>query len=615
MKYHNFKNLVYILIACLYCFSNNLVLAQGPRKAPSMSVELRKQLKEKNKTRFFKAYPANFRLPGEFEPSKAVFISWAFDFDTSGNVIGLDYTEPYGTISAQLCNAIQVECQVWIRVLKARDTTAVINFMKNRNTPLYNYRFFIANGDDWWTRDFGPMAFYYDSDNKLGFSDLKYYDGRESDDVFNRQLARETGVENFETSLYAEGGNLMTDGFGMLFYSSVIDDVNSDNSIQNPAWTQTQINDTLTRVLGCSTLVDLNQLLCDGGTGHIDMYLKLLDEQTIIAMYYPNAVTAADKAIIENNLQKLTGLISTYTRPFRILRFEMPTDDDGNYSSRTCNQIDQDARTFINGTLVNKSMIYPSFYDGVSGNAEQHSRILQRYKDLLPGYKVVPIDSRDITPLGGAIHCITMQIPDNDPITIWHPSIDGLQSIKTNYPIIARIYSSQTSDSVQCFWRKNNESWNSFLLKDSLGSFYGAIEPNNILSSDSITYYLRVHSKSGKVATKPYTAPTHYYKLYFQAQSSGIYETAKDFLFLGYPNPANDNILFKWQWVSHPLFPRIRIIDMTGKIMLDSDCIYQNGNLGQQSIDLSAWPEGVYNCQLYSENGIASSRLFSIQRQ
>lgn len=594
-------------------FSVSSIQAQRLHKAPTLSEQQRLSFRAKNKTHFYKAFPANFRLPGEFEASQAVLISWAFQYDDNGIPTGLDFTAPYGTVSAELCDAIQPECAVWIRVLSASDTTAVIQFMKDRNTPLFHYRFFVATGDDWWTRDYGPMAFYYDSDDKLGFCDLKYYDGRDNDDVLNRQIAREIGIENFETTLNAEGGNLMTDGYGTLFFSTMIDDENTDATIHSPAWSISQINDTMKRVLGCSTLVRLTSLNCDGGTGHIDMYVKLLDEQTIVAMYYPSAVTASDKQIIEDNLQLLTQLKSTYNRPFRILRFEMPTDDNGTYSLKTCKQIDADARTFINGTTVNKTMIFPSFYDGKSGNASQHARTLQRYKDLLPGYSIKPIDSRDITPLGGAIHCITMQIPASDPILIWHPSLDWVQPIQSSYAILAKISNHTGVDSAYCIWRKNTGDWNVSTLTDSSGFWVGNIMPGNLLASDSIEYYIKALSHSGKWAYKPFGAPQGFYTMYFQAPSGIKPIDINDYVFGVYPNPATNQVNLQWQLRQSTSHLTLQVFDMQGKKCFEKQTGNTASGMGSELVDIQNWPAGLYIYQVRSGEKVLGTRKFIVR--
>jgi agmatine/peptidylarginine deiminase len=120
--------------------------------------------------------PSNVRYPGEFEESQAVLISWAPDWDSQGNVIGVDTYSVYGWISAQCSKYISDELPVWIRVPFAKDTVSIKSWMSKLGWPLVNnFRFYVFAEDDWWARDFGPNGIYYGSKDSVGFIDLKYY--------------------------------------------------------------------------------------------------------------------------------------------------------------------------------------------------------------------------------------------------------------------------------------------------------------------------------------------------------------------------------------------------------------------------------------------------------
>ncbi|MEI6595654.1 MAG: agmatine deiminase family protein, partial [Bacteroidota bacterium] len=309
--------------------------------------------------------PANVRYPGEFEESQAILISWSPNFDNLGNVIGVDTSSVYGWISAQCAKYISDELPVWIRIPFAKDSIAIKAWMNNLGWPLTkNYKFFVLPSDDWWARDFGPNGIYYGSKDSVGFIDLKYYSGRDKDDKCPLYLSQKLGYQNFASTLNGEGGNLMSDGFGKIFFSSVFIEANSSPSIHSPTWSKQRTLDTIHNLFNDTGLINLNKLNCDGGTGHIDLYVKLMDEQTMFVAKYPDTVTSPDKKIIEDNYQYLTTLKSIYSRPYRIYRIPDPTKDDGTYYT-TCDSMDYDARTFINGVTANKLFLYPSYSDDV----------------------------------------------------------------------------------------------------------------------------------------------------------------------------------------------------------------------------------------------------------
>ena len=70
--------------------------------------------------------PSNMRMPGEFEESKAVCISWAYDYDEFYNILGVDTYTTYGWISAQLAHYISEECEVWIRTWEQSDSIKIL---------------------------------------------------------------------------------------------------------------------------------------------------------------------------------------------------------------------------------------------------------------------------------------------------------------------------------------------------------------------------------------------------------------------------------------------------------------------------------------------------------
>lgn len=610
---------ILILMLC----TTSLLFAQQPKpgKKPAWQTPEEKALRDpfRNenlyKQSLNKTLPEGVICPGEFEESQAVAISWSFDYDTNGNPIGIDVTSEYGDISAQLADALQKECTVWIRVLSNSDTTLVKNYMNSVGKPLTNYRFLVAPGDDWWTRDYGPMAVYTKNLDSIAFVDMKYYDGRDKDNVFPGQLATAMGYENYVTSINAEGGNLMADGFEKMFFSSIIPEINADNTVHPFGWTQAQTYDTMRTIFGTPEMVNLKTLKCDGGTGHIDLYVKLVDEQTLIVSQYPAEITAQDRQIIEDNYQYMTTLKSTYNRPFRILRVEHPTDDNGNHTRKTCTQLNADARNFINGLTVNGSFIFPSYYDGSTGNAAQHGRIMDYYKKIFPGYKIVPIDSRILSPLGGAIHCITMQIPVDNPVRFWHPSWDGLVPAQSSYHLTAKITNKSGIQQAQCKWRKNGGTWNTSGLTDSSGYFIGDIAGVSMQGYDSIEYYLEATSVNGKTSTKPLNAPTGgYYKmrLNYLSGTQDYLIADRDHLFNAWPNPATDQVKLSFKLAS-PALASLLVFDLNGKMVFAEEGMFNEG-IHESTWNVASLSQGMYISRLMVDGKEVMNKKIIIQK-
>ncbi len=558
-------------------------------------------------------FPGKVRYPGEFEESQAVCISWSCEYDNLGNITGVDTSSEFGYVSAQLAKYISDELPVWIRVPAPSDTIKILANMQSLGWPLtHNYKFFITAGDDWWMRDYGPNGVYIGDKDSLAIIDLHYYDGRDFDNLFPKAVASHLGITNYESTLYGEGGNLMADGFGSVFFSDVMNIANEDIH----GWDSTQTIDSLKNLFGATTPINLKALKCDGGTGHIDLYVKLADEQTLFVMEYPSVITATDKKIIEDNYQYLTTLKTTYNRPYRIIRFPMPTGDDGTYNRKNCSQINSDARTYINGITLNKTFLYPSYSNEIDGNQPQTDAATALYKKWLPGYKVIPIDARAVSPGGGSIHCITMQIPADNPVLIWHPSIDGYKPLNAKLDITAKITNRSGIASAVCKWKKRNTStWNTLTLTAAANDmFNGTIQPGTVTVSDTIDYYIEAVTNNGKTVVKPMAAPEGTYMIHYKPYATGLSERVlpENHVFGAYPNPAATAVTIPFQLID-AAHAEIHITDITGKEIEVKQLGALPVGLHKQTIDVEHYANGIYFYTVYQDGVSIGTRKLIIK--
>jgi agmatine deiminase len=553
------------------------------------------------------AMPAGARYPGEFEESQAVAMGWVYDYPSKA----IDLTSYYAHLWADMADAIQKECPVWIRIDTATDSTAIKGFMVTRGTPLVSYRFFIHYSDDIWMRDFGPLGFYYSSNDSIGFLDMNYYEGRDLDNLFPESLASALGYPNVRTNLYAEGGNYMTDGFGATFYSDVVEDANAMGppyQPKHPAWSNAQSKDTMRYAWATNNLITTTALQCDGGTAHIDMYLKLMDEQTLAVMEYPSVVTAVDRVTINNMINLIAGKQTTYGTPYRIFKIPMPTRDDGTFS-KNCAQINNDARTFVNGLTVNKTYLMPAYSDASSGNKQGDNETVDIFKRISPGYKVVPLDSRGLTIGGGAVHCVTMQIPAENPILFWHPPVVDIQPLKSSYHLVAKITNKSGIASATCNWRlKGTSSWNNVALTDSSGFWIGNIS-GSFNKTDQIEYYLSATSNNGKTMTKPIVAPSGgYYTFLFEwpASVNGL-DPVRNFAMNPLPNPTSGQFMIPVSF-EKGMMVQAYVTDVFGKKIASLDAGKISSGMSKLEFDISAQPQGMYFVQITADGHLLSTK-------
>lgn len=547
------------------------------------------------------AYP-DMIVPGEFEESQAVMVTWS------------KYATDH-VMQCQLINAIQQEVEAWIVIHNANDSNVIKSKMNGQGFNTANCKYKLYQNDAFWIRDYGPVGFYYDGLDSVGLIDLQYYSTRPLDDAVPWKLGAELNYPVYGTSMFYEGGNFMTDGFGAAFYSTRLQENNA--LLNGPTWTTQAVNDTVKRVFNMDINYEPQTLECDGGTGHIDIYLKLLDERTLLVAEYGSSVTAQDRLIIEDNLTMLETLSSTYNRPYKIVRMPLPTRDNGT-ALTTCNHLNNDIRGFVNGLFVNKTYIFPSFSDGVnSGNVAKDQEAIALYEKFLPGYNIVPIDARGLTPLGGALHCITMQIPAENPLRFWHPPVEGYQPLQNNFPMEAEITNANGIASANIKWRLVGQTaWNTEALTfNGTSSLYEGNVPNNgFTSTDTVEYYIESTANNGKYSTKPLTAPDGFYRFWFGYQT-GAEELAEDkfHLFNPYPNPTAGTVTMRY-FSERASSYQLRITDLTGKVILVQQHQAPGRGLHEFTLEGGSLAQGSYFCTLSATDGRqAATRMLVVR--
>jgi agmatine deiminase len=315
----------------------------------------------------------------------------------------------------------------------------------------------------------------------------------------------------------------MWDGFGTVMSSELILDENS-------SLTETQINTLTTQYWGTSRYIKFDNLPYDG-IHHIDMHMKLLDEETILVGEYPPGIS--DGPQIEANLQYLlTNFNTCYGTPYKVVRIPMPSNLAGTSWPSTGAYY----RTYTNGVFVNKTYIYPTYYEKYDTTA---ARI---YSEALPGYKLVGIDcDPDPISASGAIHCITSNIGIEDPLLISHKSLedtDVLGPYTVNALVkhrtgitSATLY--HTSDTAAGFTGvpmtltvPANNTWTGYIPAYPAGT--------------TVFYYIGASATSGKTQVRPITAPDGWWKFDISVVAGLPKEPVAAELNMGnpYPNPA-----------------------------------------------------------------------------
>ena len=325
---------------------------------------------------------------------------------TAGSYYYLDFS--FTSILRQIVDYAQEEGIVYII---CSDSNSVKSYLQQGGVPLYNIKYLITSFNSIWVRDYGPWTAYTNDFDTLNIIDWIYNrPARPLDDATPAFFANYIGAPIYQTTtppytLTHTGGNLMVDGHGTAFSSKLILNENSSK-------TEAEIDEIMNKFLGVDRYIKMNNLPYDG-IHHIDMHMKLLDEETILVGQYPPGI--ADGPYIEANLQYVLNNFQTcFGRPYKVVRIPMPPDQNGQYPPSG------QYRTYTNSMFVNKTVIVPTY------ELQYDTTALRIYREAMPGYNVVGINCNSIIGSLGAIHCIMKEVGVFNPVWISHAKMDSV---------------------------------------------------------------------------------------------------------------------------------------------------------------------------------------------
>jgi agmatine/peptidylarginine deiminase len=598
--------------------------------------------------------PAGLRVPGEFEEVDAIFINWPYvSLDTNNNwaeqmfegwgpyynaqgaYLGLGpvisfvdtlANSPFPPIFQKIISGIAPHAEVWINIWVGDDSVTVKNYMASKGTPLTNYRFFINPGNSFWYRDCGPVGFYYGSNDSVAFLDYEYYGGRPLDDQLPIHLGAQAGYPVYTTTIENEGGNILLDGLGTLFTSTAVYGANADTYGQyylsqpgNPSSlsmitktpvSQAALRDSLSHLMNLSRCIVLPALRFDGGTGHVDLYADMWDENTFVTTQYPAVMSNnIDYNRIETNINTITSTNSYFNKPYANSRIPLPTKDNGNWYTSGYD-FENYTRTYSNHLIVNRAIIQPVYSNGTTGNVAGMQADLEIIRREYPGYEIIPVDVRAFDGFGGAIHCITKQIPARNPLHIFHGPVRGAHNDHL-FNIEAIVQNQSGIASASVYWRiKGSSVWNMVPMAAQGSDIYLAqIAGNAAAVADTIEYYIAAQSVNGKSMTKPMTAPDGFYTFchgssYISTDVPGrAMWSVSEFM----PNPTSQSSVIVWDalpeggvWVNG--------YDATGRRFLQT-----HKDHTEFSLDAAALKKGMYLFHFTTTDGRRAVRKLMVE--
>jgi len=278
----------------------------------------------------------------------------------------------------------------YVVVASTAEQNFATSLFSGAGADMSKVQFIIAPTNAIWLRDYGPHFIW--QDGARATVDSHYYPSRPLDNYVPTLLADDFFKEpSYDIGLYYSGGNFQPGPGRTGFTTSLI---NQDN----PDLTDTEIGELYDTYQGIDELHIFPRLPSTvDGTGHIDMWFYMVDEDTVIISEFDPGSNATAIAVTEAAEDYMIR------KGYEVIRVP---DRNGYHPN------DPQAHfTYTNAFRVNDRIFIPSYGSAGGDHVARDAAAIAAWQQAAPEAEIIPIDCWDIIWAAGAIHCIVMQVP------------------------------------------------------------------------------------------------------------------------------------------------------------------------------------------------------------
>jgi agmatine deiminase len=332
-----------------------------------------------------------FRMPAEWEPHERTLIGWPCRLSSWGRTLEQGRAE-----FAAVANAIAAFEPVTMVCASEADAADA----RGKLSASVDIKVHPMDGS--WLRDNGPIFVTDGSSRRARHFRFNAWGerhaNRDRDARLGATLARELGDETDFIDVVFEGGAMSVDGAGTM----VVPEGCIMNFNRNWYQSRDEVEAKLKAALGITTLVWLPQGLVQdtiadperlyyGTDGHADLFMCFTAKNRCFLLSVPDGDPNAQHLAHSRSILKRAG-VTVIDFPFM-------------------SSFEADGRRFIapylNFYICNGAVIVPV----ADSDREQDDLALAAVVSEFPGREVIPIIMRAGPMQGGAIHCLTQQVP------------------------------------------------------------------------------------------------------------------------------------------------------------------------------------------------------------
>jgi len=323
-----------------------------------------------------------YRMPGEFEPVDAVWVTPPHNRETWPGCFDEAVTQ-HAKFVEELRKVVRVE---------------TIGPGRVHDWP----------SNDSWARDFGPVFVVGPNRGDLACHDFifngwggKYGDEYADDDVVPRRVAELLDLPVWAHDVVLEGGSIDVNGRGTVLTTEQC----LLNENRNPHLTRADLERILAETLNAPHVVWLpGGIVGDDTDGHIDDIARFVAPTRVVANVAPD--DHPDAAMLNDNLRVLRDARDQDGEPFEIVELPMPAPIMYDFPADRFGPGGPGPvpASYANFLIVNDHIFVPIFGQP---NDEAACRVIEDATRKT----IVPIRSERLVVGLGALHCLSMQQP------------------------------------------------------------------------------------------------------------------------------------------------------------------------------------------------------------
>ncbi len=338
---------------------------------------------------------AGWRMPAEWEPHQATWMSWPSRENTS--FPEGDHHDRVQPVFIEMIEAITASERLYLNCGHAADRDYVernVSREARQNLVITEIPAVYP-----WCRDHGAIFVVSEDQKRLAATSWKYnawggkYPEAFPDDEISSAMAKLLGVEEFTAGIVLEGGSIEVNGCGTLLTTESC----LLNRNRNPHLDRKAIEQYLCDYLGQEKILWLHDGVAGDDTdGHIDDITRFINPDTVVTVIEENRADT-NSAILHTNYERLCKMTTEDDSPLNVLVLPMPAP-----------VIMEDTRlpaSYANFYICNKSVLLPVFGDPLDELA------IHKMQECFPDRKIIPINSRELVWGLGSFHCLTQQVP------------------------------------------------------------------------------------------------------------------------------------------------------------------------------------------------------------